>query len=265
MSKTASRPEDQPNQRRTARNVSRASSSPGSTSMSTPVALLDVGEHLVGVDGVAHRRGGEAAISSQPLSSATTSDEATNWVRASTPASLTAPDASRCSASRSGSLWEYAGIGAAPPLASTTSRCPVLEPMSSTPNLMTSTLVGDVGCARVPETDLVIPRAYVEFVDPDDEAQVFKCDLTWLTSQYMCIFGQGCHGIYKERPDDGCCTLGAHFSDKDDEKRTRKFVEAAHPGELAVPRGGHRAKNAWIETDDEGDRKTAVHEAPASS
>ena len=92
------------------------------------------------------------------------------------------------------------------------------------------------------ETDLVIPRAYVEFVDPDDEEQVFKCDLTWLTSQYMCIFGQGCHGIYKERPDDGCCTLGAHFSDKDDEKRIRKFVRQLDPGDLAVPRRGHRVE-----------------------
>ena len=60
MSKTASRPDDQPNQRRTARKVSRASSSPGSTSMSTPVSVPDVVEHLVGVGGVADRRGGEA-------------------------------------------------------------------------------------------------------------------------------------------------------------------------------------------------------------
>jgi hypothetical protein len=52
----------------------------------------------------------------------------------------------------------------------------------------------------VPETDLVIPRVFVEFADPADEAQVFKCDLTWLTSRWMCIFGQGCRGIYAERP-----------------------------------------------------------------
>ena len=38
MSKTARRPADQPNQRRTARKVSRASSSPGSTAMRTPVS-----------------------------------------------------------------------------------------------------------------------------------------------------------------------------------------------------------------------------------
>ena len=37
MSKTASRPDDHPNQRRTARKVSRASSSPGSTLISAPV------------------------------------------------------------------------------------------------------------------------------------------------------------------------------------------------------------------------------------
>ena len=44
----------------------------------------------------------------------------------------------------------------------------------------------------MPEVDLVFPRAFVEFVDPADGDQVFRCDLTWLTSNYMCIFGQGC-------------------------------------------------------------------------
>ena len=75
----------------------------------------------------------------------------------------------------------------------------------------------------VPEVDLVFPRAWVEFQDPADDSQVFRCDLTWLTSRWTCIFGAGCQGIYADRPDDGCCTLGAHFSDKDDEKRVRKW------------------------------------------
>ena len=77
----------------------------------------------------------------------------------------------------------------------------------------------------MPEVDLVFPRAYVEFADPADEAQVFRCDLTWLTSAYMCIFGQGCQGIYAGRPDDGCCTLGAHFADDEDEQRVAGWVE----------------------------------------
>ena len=112
----------------------------------------------------------------------------------------------------------------------------------------------------MPETDLVIPRAYVEFIDPADDAQVFKCDLTWLTSSYLCIFGQGCRGIYADRPDDGCCTLGAHFSDRDDEKRTRRFMRQLDADTWQFHDVGTARKNAWVETDDEGDRKTAVHD-----
>jgi hypothetical protein len=112
----------------------------------------------------------------------------------------------------------------------------------------------------VPETDLVFPRAFVEFVDPDDSAQVFKCDLTWLTSRWMCIFGQGCRGIYAERPEDGCCTLGAHFSDEDDEKRVRGFVKRLDREQWQFFDAGSRGRDAWVDTDDEGDRKTAVHE-----
>ena len=76
----------------------------------------------------------------------------------------------------------------------------------------------------MPEVDLVFPRAFVEFANPDDDSEVLRCDLTWLTSRYQCIFGQGCQGIYKESPDVGCCTLGAHFADKDDERRVTAEV-----------------------------------------
>ena len=93
-------------------------------------------------------------------------------------------------------------------------------------------------------------------MDPDDDSQVFKCDLTWLTSNWMCIFGNGCQGIYAGRPDDGCCTLGAHFSDKDDEKRVKKFVKQLDAEHWQHYDEGQGKK--WIETDDEGERKTAV-------
>ena len=81
----------------------------------------------------------------------------------------------------------------------------------------------------MPEVDLDFPRAFVEFVNPADETEVMRCDLTWLTSSYTCIFGQGCHGIYADSPDTGCCTLGAHFSDKDDEKRVAAYVDQLTP------------------------------------
>ena len=109
----------------------------------------------------------------------------------------------------------------------------------------------------MPEVDLVFPRAFVEFVDPDDPDQVFRCDLTWLTSRYMCIFGQGCQGIYAGRPDDGCCTLGAHFADADDEQRVAGFVAELTADDWQHRRAGRRR---WVETDEEGERKTRVHD-----
>ncbi|HSJ20731.1 MAG TPA: hypothetical protein VK964_09170 [Nocardioidaceae bacterium] len=114
----------------------------------------------------------------------------------------------------------------------------------------------------MPEVDPVFPRAWVEFVDPADDSQIFRCDLTWLTSNWMCIFGQGCPGIYADRPHDGCCTLGAHFSDKDDEKRVKKFAKMLGPEDWQHHpdnRGGV-AKGRWFETDEDGERKTAVHD-----
>lgn len=103
----------------------------------------------------------------------------------------------------------------------------------------------------------VFPRAWVEFEDPGDSDQRFKCDLTWLTSNWTCIFGDGCPGIYKERPDDGCCTHGAHFSDKDDEKRVKKWVEKLTPETWQFYGPGQKR---WTEKDDEGERKTRVYE-----
>lgn len=110
----------------------------------------------------------------------------------------------------------------------------------------------------MPEVDLVFPRAWVEFADPADDQQVFRCDLTWLTSSWTCIFGRGCQGIYAERPDDGCCTLGAHFSDDDDERRVAAYVEQLTDADWQFRKVGR--KKGWTETDDEGDRKTRVHE-----
>lgn len=111
----------------------------------------------------------------------------------------------------------------------------------------------------MPEVSLDFPRAWVEFADPADDDQTFRCDLTWLTSRWACIFGAGCQGIYADRPDDGCCTLGAHFSDADDEKRVKKFVKRLGPEDWQFYDVGHR-KGAWVETDEDGERKTAVHE-----
>ncbi|MDP8908905.1 MAG: hypothetical protein M3N47_07255 [Chloroflexota bacterium] len=104
----------------------------------------------------------------------------------------------------------------------------------------------------MPEVSLDFPRMWVEFPDPANDEQVFRCDLTWLTSSWTCIFGHGCQGIYRDQPDAGCCTLGAHFADRDDERRVRAFVR-----EL-TPDGWQHRSRSWIETDENGARKTRV-------
>ncbi|MDP3967310.1 MAG: hypothetical protein Q8Q02_03450 [Nocardioides sp.] len=122
----------------------------------------------------------------------------------------------------------------------------------------------------MPEVDLVFPRAWVEFADPADPGhggQVFRCDLTWLTSSWTCIFGGGCAGIHADRPDYGCCTLGAHFADDEDEDRVAGWVDRLEPehwqlhdvGRPDDRRGVKRKQRQWIEIED-NERKTLVHE-----
>ena len=112
----------------------------------------------------------------------------------------------------------------------------------------------------MPELLLPFPRSWVEFVDPADDDQVYRCDLTWLTSRWQCIFGAGCQGIYADRPDDGCCTLGAHFADADDEQRVSEAVEDLTPELWQFHRSGH--KKGWVVNEGSGKdkvRKTRVH------
>ena len=52
----------------------------------------------------------------------------------------------------------------------------------------------------MPEVDLVFPRAFVEFADPGDADQVFRCDLTWLTSRYTLHLRAGLPGHLRRRP-----------------------------------------------------------------
>ncbi len=100
----------------------------------------------------------------------------------------------------------------------------------------------------MPEVLLPFPRAFVEIVDPGDADQTFRCDLTWLTSRWACIYGQGCPGIYADRPDDGCCTLGAHFADSEDEARVALATDQLTSRQWQY-RDDARA-HGWVELED---------------
>ena len=68
---------------------------------------------------------------------------------------------------------------------------------------------------------------WVSFDDPDEE-RTWVFDLTFLTSSWECIFGQGCLGVLNDATpelEQGCCTYGAHFADAADRKRVEKLAK----------------------------------------
>ncbi|WP_344326228.1 hypothetical protein [Aeromicrobium halocynthiae] len=111
----------------------------------------------------------------------------------------------------------------------------------------------------MPEIDLGFPRSWVEFANPDDADEVFRCDLTWLTSRWTCIFGAtdgpSCPGIYASSPDAGCCTLGAHFADDADHERVATAVGRLTP-EVWQRHAEGTGPKGWTETDADDELKT---------
>ncbi|MGH9024898.1 MAG: hypothetical protein ACRDWD_02100, partial [Acidimicrobiia bacterium] len=62
-------------------------------------------------------------------------------------------------------------------------------------------------------------REWVTFDDPDDEGRRWQIDVTFLTSSWHCIYGRGCQGVFTENAPElhqGCCSYGAHFSNRKD-------------------------------------------------
>jgi hypothetical protein len=106
--------------------------------------------------------------------------------------------------------------------------------------------VDEVDAPRDKEVGLDYAREWLEFPDPADDDHLVRADLTWLLSRWTCIYGRGCHGIVEGRPDDGCCSHGAFFTDADDEKRTRDAVKRLAPEHWQHYRRGF--KN-WTEMD----------------
>ncbi len=91
-----------------------------------------------------------------------------------------------------------------------------------------------------PEVSLDFPREWIEFPDPDDGSHWIRADVTWLCSRWTCIFGRGCQGIAEGGANLGCCTHGAFFSDKADERRVKTFARELTRDDWQLFDAGHR-------------------------
>jgi hypothetical protein len=67
-------------------------------------------------------------------------------------------------------------------------------------------------------------REWISF-EYDDDTYLF--DASFLTSNWRCIFGDGCKGVLEHDATElghGCCSHGAHFADAADRKRTLRHA-----------------------------------------
>lgn len=79
------------------------------------------------------------------------------------------------------------------------------------------------------------PRAHewISFEDPD-EARTWMFDVTFLLSNWTCIFGAGCQGVLTGPAPElvqGCCSYGAHFVDEDDAAKIEELAKQLTPDE----------------------------------
>lgn len=99
---------------------------------------------------------------------------------------------------------------------------------------------------RAREVGLDFTREWIEFADPADPEHRIRADATWLCSRWSCIFGRGCHGIIDGRADDGCCSHGAFYSDRDDETRVRAHARELTPADWQFYDQGHIGAGARL-------------------
>ena len=86
-------------------------------------------------------------------------------------------------------------------------------------------------------------REWVSFDDPEEDGRRWQIDVTFLLSRWRCIFGDGCQGVLEERAPElilGCCSYGAHFTDKKDRDAVVKMARALGDDEWQFAKIGRK-------------------------
>jgi hypothetical protein len=81
---------------------------------------------------------------------------------------------------------------------------------------------------------------WVSFPDSEEE-RTWLFDVTFLASNWTCIFGRGCQGVLTGPAEDliqGCCSYGAHLTGGKDARRVEKAAAALTPEQWQFWRRG---------------------------
>ncbi len=99
---------------------------------------------------------------------------------------------------------------------------------------------------------------WVSFADPEED-RTWVFDVTFLTSNWTCVFGRGCQGVLTEdfsEAQQGCCSYGAHFTGPDDIAHTEKMAERLTPAQWQFRDAG--LAEGVIGVNDDGDTTTRL-------
>ena len=100
---------------------------------------------------------------------------------------------------------------------------------------------------------LPVAHEWVSFDDPHEKRR-WVFDVTFLLSNWTCIFGDGCQGVLTGPAPEliqGCCSYGAHFTDQEDADRVAAIAETLTADEWQFRAQG-RKRGVWrVNKDDE--------------
>jgi len=100
-------------------------------------------------------------------------------------------------------------------------------------------------------------REWVTFDDPKEDGRRWQVDVTFLLSSWQCIFGAGCQGVLTEPAEEfveGCCSYGAHFSDKKDRDHVVRVAKKLADSEWQFGASG-RSKGIYAKSGKDEDGK----------
>jgi hypothetical protein len=101
---------------------------------------------------------------------------------------------------------------------------------------------------------------WISFDDPD-ELRTWVFDVTFLLSKWQCIFGRGCQGVLTGPAPElaqGCCSYGAHFTDRADVARVKAAAKTLQPDQWQFLTAGRRG--GILRTEADGTKVTRLVE-----
>lgn len=101
-----------------------------------------------------------------------------------------------------------------------------------------------------------------EWVSFEHDGDTYLFDASFLTSNWRCIFGEGCKGVHEDDTTElghGCCSHGAHFADAADRTRVRRIARRLDDRQWQL-RSVAKGLGGPIERDEDGAWTTRVHD-----